>query len=164
MFGVKQIMEAIIDEIIFLEELQNTFSEYTFVPLEWEKSKNNTFRKKIFVVYDDVQLGRIDLKKSNGECSIFSSRTYKPYDYDFEIEDSFFYQFNHWVVTRERKEIPDSLIIEAKTIANNKLEEKLQWRRENPRYNRKGKKISRKKLTVSWMQEFRTLLHKYMEQ
>jgi hypothetical protein len=118
---------------------------------------------RCFVLYEGVSIGRIDFLPVVGGYSLYKIEFYKPSEYEYASDDDFFYQFEFWFATGKIINV-NALVDQAKINKWKKIEEKRQWRKENPTKlvlnKRTGEMVhkSRTKLTTSWKGELQRLI------
>lgn len=152
-------MEIKIDDLkLFTLSLAAAFPEYKF-----DLNYQGAGWARVFVIYHGVSLGRINFQPTDdGKHAVYGVKHYKPYDYEYSKEDSFFYQVGTWIATGKRIEI-DHLVEIAKANKLKKIEEHKKWREEHPlkqcvRTDGTIASRGRAKLSTSWKGEFSRLV------
>lgn len=142
----------------FIYYLKKDFPEYEF---NFQRHAEDWCR--YFISHKGMQIGRITFSKvKSKEWDLYNIKYYKPYDLDYAPADDLFILFSFWIETGLRVDIAH-LIPKAKAQHKEYIQKKLKWRKENPRYDRKGNSRSRPKLQATWMGQFKKLLCDYLE-
>ena len=132
--------------------LSTVFHNYTF---EAQKQGGGWARIFVGVKRQDgvVQTGRINFQPITDGYTLYGVKHYKPYFYEYESEDAFFYQFYTWWATTHVIDV-DALVPEAKEMCHKRLDTILQWRREHPKDKR------RRHTKVNWRSDLLKLIER----
>ena len=93
---------------------------------------SNIYWAKVFIVKDEIQIGRITYRFENGNMERYYIKQYKPFDIDYDSNDNIFYYFKYYFAN---KPIPldfNSFVKTANQIRIFVLAEKTIWRMNNP--------------------------------
>jgi hypothetical protein len=134
----------------FTDDLQRSFPAYHF-----DKVRVGSGWFRIFVLYQGVTLGRINLEPKGQGHEIYGLKFYKR-NGDFEPRDRFFYLFSPWLKTGKVPLIAfEKLVFRAKQIKKEKVAELEEIRSRTPK--------KRRALSKEWMGEFRKLVQEECE-
>jgi hypothetical protein len=120
---------------VFVEELGAAFPAYEFELYDRGKGTSSRWRTIYIFSEEDgekISRGRVTLQEIEHEVwSVYYVKRYKPWDYEYDPSDAFFYAFDTWFDTRKVIDV-NALVPLAKENRIKKMAEVQAWRDEHP--------------------------------